>query len=391
MSSVKVLKKGEFLFKEGDKIQTIFVVQSGQISVCVQKNKKNIDLMTIGAVYVFADLFVLGIQNYNYSAMATQEIKVAEIPIDSFKQQYDSLHQVYKSFLKSMSEKLKWAVSEIKTSKLEKSPLPCGDDAVAKVFGVIYHASNHKGTKDGAKVKVDWLTLRQYSQRIFGESLKRLEQAAQLLVKLKLAEYVMGANPEDPDGKPEIQGLVIYDQVALESFFEFYQYYYFKGSKTDLLKFDEPNYNVLRLLLMCYEGSVPDRFGIVSKEFNQAVEFFKEYGITLGQGHFVSLEAKGLFCKRKTVENKVLLQFEYREFKTQIEIWRIINEIDKWNEKGFVDMNDIDLGPKKKQIIDGIECADCKAVMALQSKFCSECGGKLVASTSGSQTERKAA
>ncbi len=393
MSSGKVLKKGEFLFKEGDKIQSVYVVQSGQISVCVQRSKKNIDLMTIGAGYVFADLVVLGIQNYNYSTMVTQETKVVEIPIDSFKQQYESLDQVYKSFLKSMAEKLKWSISEIKTSKFEKSPLPCGEDAVAKVFGVVYHASNHKGTKEGARVKVDWLTLRQYSQRIFGESLKRLEQATQLLVKLKLAEYVMGENPEDPEGPKEIQGLIIYDQVALEAFFEFYQYYYFKGSKTELLKFDEPNYNVLRLLLMCYEGVAADRFGIVTKEFNDVVDFFKEYGITLGQGHFVALEAKGLFCKRKTLDNKVQLQFESREFKTQIEIWRIINEIDKWNEKGFVDMSDVDLGPKKRQIIDGVECSECKAVMTLQSKFCSECGGKLVMPTTatGSQTERKAA
>ena len=393
MSSAKVLKKGEFLFKESDKIQTIFVVQSGQISICVQKNKKNIDLMTIGAGYVFADLFVLGIQNYNYSAMVTQETKVVEIPIDNFKQQYELLHQVYKSFLKSMSERLKWSISEIKTSKFEKNPLPCGDDAVAKVFGVIYHASNHKGVKEGARVKVDWLTLRQYSQRIFGESLKRLEQAAQLMVKLKLAEYVMADNPENPEGPKEIQSLIIYDQVALESFFEFYQYYYFKGSKTDLLKFDEPNYNVLRLLLLCYDGIAPDRFGIVTRDFNEVVEFFKEYGITLGQGHFVSLEAKGLFCKRKTAANKVQLQFELREFKTQIEIWKIINEVDKWNEKGFVDMNDVDQGPKKRQVIDGIECSECKAVMAMQSKFCSECGGKLIMPTSNSSslTERKVA
>lgn len=380
MSSVRVLKKGEFLFKEGDKIQTIFVVQSGQMSLCILKNKKNIDLMSIGAGYVFADLFVLGAQTYSYAVMATQETKVAEIPMDVFKPQYEALHQVHKTFIKSLSEKLKWTLNEVKTAKFEKNPNPCSEEAVPKVFGVIYHASNHKGKKVGARVTVDWLTLRQYSQRIFGESLKRLEQATQLLVKLKMAEYVMGHSPDDPDGPQEIQGFVLYDQAALESFFEFYQYYYFKGGKSELLKFDEPNYNVLRILLMAYEGIEADRFGIVTRDFNEVVEFFKEYGISLGQGHFVSLEAKGLFCKRKTLDNKVLLQFELKEFKTQIEIWRIISEIDKWNEKGLIDMNDVDQGPKKRQVIDGVECTDCKAIMAVNSKFCSECGCKLLGS-----------
>lgn len=391
MSNVKVLKKGEFLFKEGDKIQTIYVVQSGQLSLCLLKNKKNIDLMSIGSGYVFADLFVLGAQTYAYAVMAMQETKVVEIPIENFKVQYEGLHQVYKSFIKSLAEKLKWAINEVKNSKFEKNPNPCSEEAVPKVFGVIYHSMNHKGTKNGTKISIDWLTLRQYSQRIFGESLKRLEQAVQLLVKLKMGEYIMGPDPEDPEGKEEVQGFTLFDPVALESFFEFYQYYYFKGGKSELLKFDDQNYNVLRILLMAYEGVEADRFGIVSRDFNEVVEFFKEYGISLGQGHFVSLEAKGLFCKRKTLENKVLLQFELKEFKTQIEIWKIICEIDKWNEKGLVDMNDIDQGPRKRQVIDGVECTDCKAIMAINSKFCSECGCKLGAANGNAQSERKAA
>ncbi len=392
MSNVKVLKKGEFLFKEGDKIQTIYFVQSGQISLCLSKNKKNVDLMTIGTGYVFADLIVLGIQAYNYSGMATQETKVVEIPIEGFKQQYESLHQVYKSFIKSMAEKLKWTINEVKTSRLEKNPLPCSEEAIPKVFGVIFHTANHKGLKDGNKAKVEWSTLRQYSQRIFGESLKRLEQAAHVMVKLKLAEFIYGKNPEDPEAKDEIQSLVIFDMGAIESFFEFYQYYYYKGSKSELLKFDEPNYNVLRILLLAFDEIKADRFGIVTKDLNQVIDFFKEYGINLGQGHFTFLEAKGLFCKRKTVENVVQLQFEIKEFKTQIDIWKIIREIDRWNEKGFVDMADIDSGPKKKQIVDGLECVDCKAVMTIQSKFCSECGSKLAFSNpSHPHPERKAA
>ncbi|MBC7459017.1 MAG: cyclic nucleotide-binding domain-containing protein [Bdellovibrionaceae bacterium] len=388
MSNVKVLKKGEYLFKEGDKIQTVFILQTGQINLCLQKNKKNIDIMNVGAGFVFADLLVLNTAQYIYSGMATQETKVVEIPIDSFKQQYESLHQIYKSFIKTMAEKLKWSVNEVKVSKLEKNPSPCADDAIPKVFGVIFHVLNHKGLKEGSSAKVDWITLRQYSQRIFGESIKRIEQASQVLVKLKLADYVYGKNPDDPESKDEIQGLKIQDMVALESFFEFYQYYYYKGGKAELLKFDETTYNTLRVLLMSYEGVEADRFGIVSKDFSEVVAFFKDYGINLGNGHFTSLETKGLFCKRKAISEKTFLQFEIKEFRTQIDIWKVLREIDKWNEKGIVDMADIDEGPKKKQVIEGgVECAQCHFVMIQASKFCSECGAKM----SAFSAEKKAA
>lgn len=391
MSNVKVLKKGEFLFKESEKIQTIYIVQSGQLSLCLQKNKKNIDLMNVGTGYVFADLVVLGVQQYPYSCMATQETKVLEVPVDAFKQQYDQLHQVNKSMMKTMAEKLKWSINEIKNSKNEKNPIPCSDELIPQLFGSIFHIANHRGQKEGLKSKIDWMTLRQYSQRIFGQSLKRIENATQILVKLKQAEYIVSKNLEESDAKEEIQSLIIYDMNALESFFEFYQYYYYKGGKSELLKFDEQNYNILRIMLLAFESVQPDKFGIVTKDFNEVVDFFKEYGISLAQGHFTSLESKGLFCKRKTTENKVQLQFELKEFKTQIEIWKIIREVDKWNEKGFIDMNDIDLGPKKKQAKEGVECPECQAVMALQSKFCSECGAKLVNIALVNQTERKAA
>jgi hypothetical protein len=87
-----------------------------------------------------------------------------------------------------------------------------------------------------------------------------------------------------------------------------------------------------------------------------------------------------LICKRKNLsDGKVHLQFEIKEFRTQMDIWKVLRELDKWNEKGFVDMADIDEGPKKKQTIEGIECGQCHFVMVTQSKFCSECGAKLAA------------
>lgn len=383
MSEVKVVKKGQFLFKAGDKIQSVFVIQSGQVNICLQRNNKIFDIMTVGNGYVFADLTVLGTNVYLYSGLAQQELKVTEIPVETFKKDYEALSLTHKSLIKTMAERLKWAVNEVKNSKQDKTATPCSEEHIPKVFGSIFHVLNHKGLKDGSKAKVDWMTLKNYSQRIFGESPKRIEQVTQILVKLKLGEYTLGRDPNNPDPEApetEIQGFEAYDLPSLEAFFEFYQYYYYKGGKTELLKYDESNFNTLRLLLLAYADATPDKFGVVSKDFNTVVEFFKDYGVSLGNGHFTSLEGKGLFCKRKNAsDGKVQLQFDFKEFKVQIDIWSLIREIDKLNERGYVDMADIDDGPKKKQVIEGgCECSSCKTVIAADSKFCSECGAKNV-------------
>lgn len=383
MSDVKVIKKGQYLFKSGEKIQSVFIIQSGQVSLCLQRNNKIIDVMTVGIGYVFADQIVLGAAQYVYCALALQELKVTEVPVETFKVQFEALNPLNKTFIKGMAERLKWAINEVKSSKNEKNSVPCSEEAIPRVFGALFHVLNHKGIKDENKAKIDWLTLKNYSQRVFGESPKRLEQITQILVKIKQGEYVMGKDPNNPDEEApsEIQGFEIYDLPSLEAFFEFYQYYYYKGGKTELLKYDESNFNCLRLLLMSYQEVSADKFGIVSKNFSEVTDFFKEYGVNLGNGHFTSLEGKGLFCKRKALsEGKVELQFDRKEFKTQLDIWSIIKEIDKLNEKGFIDMKEIDEGPKKKQVMaNAMECSECQAVIALESKFCNECGAKIVA------------
>lgn len=393
MSNARILKRGEFLFKETEKVQTIYIVQAGQISLQVLKNRKNVEVMTVTTGFVFADSVVLGTTQYAYSAMATQETKIIEIPVEAFKHQYESFHQIYRSFIKTICDRLKWAITEIKNKKSDKDLVPCGVEEVPRVFGIIYHTMKHKGVVEGTACRADWLTLRQYSQRIFGESLKRTEQVTQILVKLKLAEYIM--TPKDEDdvlAKSEIASFKVFDLAAIEAFYEFYQYYYYKGNKQALLKPDEVNFNVLSILLMAYEKSEVDKAGVVSRDLNEVTDFFKDYGISFGSGQLTALEGIGLFCKRKPIaNNQVLLQFELKEFKNLFNSWRILREIEKWNERSIVDMNDHEETPKKKILLaaSGIECSACKHVMISAAKFCSECGAKMEAPIL--DTERKAA
>lgn len=392
MSNARTLKRGEFLFKETDKIQTVYIVQSGQISLQFLKNKKNIEVMTVSTGYVFADQIVLASAVYTYSAMASQETKIIEIPVEAFKSQYESFHQIYKSFIKTSCERLKWAMTEIKNKKSDKDMVACGVEEIPRAFGFLYHSMKHKGVIDGLSCRADWATLRQYSQRIFGESLKRTEQVTQILVKLKLAEYVMTAKDEDDVmSKPEISGFKIYDLAALESFFEFYQYYYYKGNKQNLLRPDEINYNVLNILLMAFEKSEIDKSGIVSRDLNEVTDFFKDYGISFGSGQLTALETIGLFCKRKpAANNQVLLQFELKEFKQIFNSWRILREVEKWNDRNMVDIYEQEETPKKKiLILGGVACGSCKHVMVSAAKFCSECGARI--ESSAVDTEKKAA
>lgn len=382
MSNVKVAKKGDVIVKEGDKIANVILIQSGGANVCVVRPKKNIDLLTVGPSQIVGEQAFSGASTHPFSVIANAETKYMEIPVDAAKAQIESSTQFLKVLIKSVIDRLKVSMADLKSAKMEKDTTPLPEDQVARVYGAIFFTVQRKGEaldeKNKAKLTIDWTQLKQFAQRIFGESPRRLEQAVSILVKMKIAEFQMGKPIDDPEGADEIQKVHFHDLGAVEAFFEFYQYYYFKGGKTDILKYDESSYNLLSNFIKLAEPLEVDRFGVVSMDFTKVIEAFKnDFGINLGTGHFTQLENKGIFAKRQSrSDGSVVLQFEIKEFKTTQKIWRIIREIDKWNEKGFVDMTEDENKPKRKPGVPS--CSQCGAELGPQAKFCQECGTKVV-------------
>lgn len=377
--SAKTFKKGEVLFKDGDKVSSIFLIQSGGVNQCLIRGKKTVDLFQIGSSHILGEQVILGATTHLTSAVASTETKVLEIPIETLKSQYEAAPQMLKVIIKSLAERLRLAVNDVRSTRMEKDAQPCPEDQVAKVFGTVFHTANHKGDKsqEGRSI-IEWNLLKQYSQRVFSESPKRLEQAVNILVKLKLAFYEMGKNPDNMDGPDEIQRVHFLDLPLLESFFEFYQYYYFKGGRSELLKVDELCLQMVDGLLKLAEKNPPDRFGVVSVDFAQFVAYCKaELNINLNNDHFSRLESKGIYTKRKNGSNGVQLQFETKEYRSIYQSWKMLKEIDKWNERGFVDLDEKEVTTKKAS--NGPSCPACAAQVQASAKFCPECGHKLVA------------
>lgn len=376
--SVKTFKKGEVIFKDGDRISSVFLIQSGGANQCLVRGKKTVDLFQLGSSHILGEQVILGVSTHPTSAIATTETKVLEIPVETLKQQYEAAPQMLKVIIKSLADRLRLAVNEVRSSKMEKDSSPCPEDQVAKAFGSVFHTANHKGDRSQAgRVIVDWNMMKQYAQRVFSESPKRLEQSINILVKHKLALYEMGKAVDNPDGPEEIQKVHFLDLNLVESFFEFYQYYYFKGGRSELLKVDELCQQMIEGLIKMGETTEVDRFGVVSIEFAKFAEYCKnEIGINLNNDHFNRLEGKGVFMKRRSVGNGVLLQFELKEYRSVAFSWKILREIDKWNEKGFVDLDEKEEKPKKRSN-GGPSCPACSVEVAAGAKFCHECGHKL--------------
>lgn len=375
----KVIKKGEVIFKEGEKATVLYLIQSGQVSLQITRGKP-IELVSVGSMQVIGDHALAGMSTHPHSAVALVETKLLELPIEAVKTQVEGAPQSVKLLSRSLLDRTKLLMGELKSIRMERDSSPCPPDQLAKIFATLYHVSRHKGElqKDGSLV-VPWPLSKQYAQRVFLESPKRFESAARVFVKLGLASFVMEKNEEDPEAPEEIGKLVLKNPEFMEWVFEHWQYYYFKGGKTELLKTDEKVMQVTAALVAFGNELEADRNGSVRIEFSQVVERFKaESGITLNADFFGVMENKGLFLKRVPTDKGVLLQFEIKEFARWSQIWTVLKEIERWNEKGIVDSDEPAFDPRRfKKASSALACASCGSGYEGVPKFCAECGAKI--------------
>ncbi len=380
MSTIKVFKKGEVLIREGEAAKAVYLIQGGSVSLFLTRQKQTIELCVLGSQQIVGEHALSGAMTHPHSAVCMTETKVIELPVEGVKTQLEASSQLTKVLAKGLSDKLRVVLKELQSMKLERDNSPCPADQTAKIFGALFHSTRLKGeTKTDGVITSSWPAVKQYSQRVFMESPKRLEQAANIFVKLGVAKYQWVKNEDDgPDAVEEIGFIHFTDLDLVEQFFEFFQYYHFKGGKTEMLKTDDRVMQLTNILIDLGRALAPDRNGVVNLEFAKLSDHYKEVtGLQLNIDNFSLLEAKGLFVKRQSTDKGVFVGFEFKEFERSARVWRVLREVERWNEKGSVDPNEPVAEPTKFKKAGGCECPSCHQPQSEGAKFCSECGTKI--------------
>jgi hypothetical protein len=374
MSNIKVFKKGDFLFREGESAKTVYFVQSGAVALNLARQKQTIELCILGSNQIAGEHAISGATVHPHTAVCLSETKVIELPVEAVKAQIEGASQLTKFLTKGLSDKLRVVFKELQSMKLERDNTPCPPDQTAKIFAALFHSLRLK--MEGSKS--NWPAAKQYAQRMFLESPKRLEQACNVFVKLGVAKYEWVKDENDPEAIEEIGYVTFTDLGLVEQFFEFFQYYYFKGGKQELLKTDDRVMQLVQIFIELGLNETPDRNGVVRLDYAKVVEKVKDVmGLQLNSDHFTLVENKGLFVKRQSLDaGGISLQFEFKEFDRTLKNWRVLREVERWNEKGSVDPNEPIVEPKFKKSSEG-ECPSCKHPHEVGAKFCSECGTKL--------------
>lgn len=374
--NVKRFKKGEFLFRENDPITVIYVIQSGKVALNVERAGKRLEVMTAGHSQILGEQALFTNARHMFTGEVLQEVKALEVPLEVLKTQINSAVPGVKLVLKSLVDEARQVRQMLRSLKMETDKAPCPQNSIPRIFTILNLVARHTGKKDAEKPNdyvVDWNTIKLYATRMFGESPQRMRGMLDLLTKLKYCEMEFGQSEEGDE--MELKRAHVFNLQIVEDFAEFYQYNLYKGSYAEVIHVDKLALKVARALVALSEGLEPDRKGAVGLIWDQLMTDIKtKFSIDLKNTHLDALEKKGLFVKKQAREKEpTLLMFDRNEFDRVSTYWQIIHEIDKWNERGTVQMveKEVAAGPTVET------CPACQGVLEAVHKFCPHCGHKL--------------
>lgn len=383
-SGAKKFKKGELLFTENDTVSSLLFIQSGRVKYFLSRGK-GLDIQIMNAPFVTGEIALYSTSRYPYSAIALSEVSAFEIPIESAKQTLDGASQFFKTLTKGLTEQLKVVINELKSFKIEQDQTPCPPELIPRLFGGVFHTIKHTGKlMSDQSLEVDWTVMKKYTHRIFNLAQDKVEAVNNLLVKFGYAELKIEKIEEDQETIEQLTKIYYKNYKVLESFFEFYQFYFFKSGKQDILKYEEPIFNILRGLVTLSTSVVPDKSGMVKLDLNQLLDHLKNnYQLAVSASHWQVLENKGLFSKRaQGADGKFYISFHLDDFQKTFLAWRFLREINKWNTLGAINPKEPEFPPQAPSpsttaSMSEIHCPECKALINHQQKFCGECGFKL--------------
>lgn len=372
----KKIKKGEVLLKEGDSIDSIFLIKTGRFGLFIERNGKKIELGQLGPGQIVGEKAIFAPSKHTTSIIALNDSSYLEMPAKLIKDHFEKSDAMTKVIAKGLSDALFETRKNIQSIKMETDSMPCGQKMVAKVCATIYMTTNLVGKKVEDHTIVSWGTLKLYSNRLFLEPHSRVQGFIEILTKLKFAEMIYKKNDE---GEEELSDIKLLNVKLIEDFGDFYQYQYYKGSRSEVIFVDKLAMKCAEMILELSEGAEIDHKGSTNLEFEKFYQDAKaKYNFEFKSNHFDLLEKKGLFATRRNRNDKVYLSFDREEFRKTSTYWKLIHEIDKWNERGFVNM------AEKEESLQApppgtAACASCSSPLSAQNKFCPNCGTKVAA------------
>ena len=107
MSEYHTIKKDDYLFKEGDYPDSMYIVRSGQFKIFITEGEVEKELSLVGPGNLIGELALFDKKNRSASARANTDSSVVVLPYTQLEKQLETLPEWVRITMKTLSEKLR--------------------------------------------------------------------------------------------------------------------------------------------------------------------------------------------------------------------------------------------------------------------------------------------
>jgi CRP/FNR family transcriptional regulator, cyclic AMP receptor protein len=228
-SGLRTLKPGEILFNDGEKANSLFIIQKGQLRLFKPKGKGFVEIAVLRAGEVIGEMAYFdedggGKRSCSASAMTSSD--VIEISFTAFEKTMSGLNPWFKTIINTLAKRLRATNARVRELESNSASVNYSTgkhtgyeffktNDIIKILGTLFLVYKAHGEVKDNGLAVHRKTLDLYSNEIYGVMESKMDEMIFVLQDLKMLEIM-----NDKDGLPKI--LVIKNLEMIRSFFIFY-------------------------------------------------------------------------------------------------------------------------------------------------------------------------
>ncbi|MCX7675328.1 MAG: cyclic nucleotide-binding domain-containing protein [Bdellovibrionaceae bacterium] len=325
-TSIRKLSKDEYLFKEGDEPDAMYVVKSGRLQVIKSKGEGEVILAELGPGAMVGEMAFFDLKPRSASVRAVKDSEVIALPYKALLHQFASFPEWLKAIMKTVNEHLRKANQRIR--ELEKAS---GEDDVMfpphltnKLVSILAFVAFRYGKKDEAQEQVVILNsniLRKYTIQVFGEPTHKMNKLVEVLVTQGLAK-----TESTGDGG---QNITLFDLAFLFEFVEWHNKYLFQKEE-ERATLEEKEIQILSGLLHFAKKLTPNEKGLIKLSLTQVQnDSMRELGDLIRIEQVESLIAKKLISDKVMESDGVYTFLDPKALERLVPFWQFIYALRK--------------------------------------------------------------
>ena len=323
MSGSIKLEKGQYLFKENDPSDAMYVIKSGRLAITKAKQDSEIVLAELGPGAMLGEMAFFDDKPRSASAKAIKDTQLIKLPFKALHAQFKNFPEWSKDIMRTVNEHLRKANARIKElEKINREDEMFPPHTITQLVSVLNLVGHKYGKPEEEGLIVPPNRLRNYTIQIFQLPTHKMQKLQEALTEVGLmtSEKIGDGRVRLVNKKPEL----------LFKFVEWYNDYLFKREE-DRITVAEDDLPIIRAVMKLSENVEADDSGNVKLNLTEMQnESMRAMGYLVKVEDTNRLIAKGLMTDQMMEEDGVFSSFNREDLGAQIPFWELIYKLRKY-------------------------------------------------------------